>query len=110
MRNLESRLTKSRVVQRNRQESGWSKVDVDVPRIVEMLMFHDAAGGARYTRLTHRYQPWLDMSDHLNLNRAVLVGRVEAGPSRLVVGGDLVEPDQQWIYYRIIFPVSAVAQ
>ena len=110
MRNLESRLTKSRVVQRNRQGSGWSTVDVDVPRIVEMLMFHDAAGGARYTRLTHRYQPWLDMSDHLNLNRAVLVGRVAAGPSSLLVGGDLVDPDQQWIYYRIIFPVSAVAQ
>jgi hypothetical protein len=106
MRNLESRLTKSRVVKRSQQESGWSKVDLDVPRIVEMLMFHQAAGGARYTGLTHRYQPWLDMSDHLNLNRAVLVGRVAAGASRLAVGGELKEPDQQWVYYRIVFPVS----
>ena len=67
---------------------------------------HDAAGGAGYTHLTHRYQPWLDMSDHLNLNRAVLVGRVVKGASRLVVGGEVVEPDQQWVYYRIVLPVS----
>ena len=109
MRNLESRLTQSRVAQRGRQGGGWSQVDVDVPRIVEMLMFHEAAGGARYTRLTHRYQPWLDMSDHLNLNRAVLVGRVAKGASRLLVGGDVIVPDQQWVYYRIVLPVSPAA-
>ena len=106
MRNLESRLTQSRLSQRGQLESGWSQVHGDLPRIVEMLMFHDAAGGAGYTHLTHRYQPWLDMSDHLNLNRAVLVGRVAKGASSLVVGGDVVEPDQQWVYYRIVFPVS----
>jgi hypothetical protein len=106
MRNLESRLTQSRLSQRGQLESGWSQVDGDVPRIAEMLMFHDAAGGAGYTHLTHRYQPWLDMSDHLNLNRAVLVGRVAKGASRLVVGGEVVEPDQQWVYYRIVLPVS----
>ena len=82
---------------------------MDVPRIVEMLMFHEAAGGARYTRLTHRYQSWLDMSDHLNLNRAVLVGRVAKGASRLLVGGDVIVPDQQWVYYRIVLPVSPAA-
>jgi hypothetical protein len=106
MRNVKSRLTRSSLSQRNQKRGGWSQVDVDVPRIVQMLMFHDAAGGSRYTQLTHRYQSRLDLSDHLNLRRALLVGRVSAGASTLMLGGEVVNPDQQWVYYRIIFPVS----
>ena len=81
-------------------------MDVDVPRIVQMLMFHDAAGGSHYTQLTHRYQSRLDLSDHLNLQRALLVGRVSAGASTLMLGSEVINPDQQWVYYRIVFPVS----
>ena len=106
MRNVKSRLTRSSLSQRNQEGAGWSQVDVDVPRIVQMLMFHDAAGGSRYTQLTHRYQSRLDLSDHLNLRRALLVGRVSVGASTLMLGSEVVNPDQQWVYYRIIFPVS----
>ena len=42
-----------------------------------MLMFHEAARGQSYTGLTHRYQPQIDLSEHVRLGQAVLVGRAE---------------------------------
>ena len=49
-------------------------------RDMEMLQFHKAAGGEVYTGLTHAYQPYLDLTDHLRTGRAILLGR-GASPS-----------------------------
>ena len=42
-----------------------------------MLMFHESARGKNYTGLTHRYQPQIDLSEHIRLGQAVLVGRAK---------------------------------
>ena len=73
--NLEARLTQRRVEQSKDVSTPWEKDSVDIPRIMQMLMFHDAARGINYTGLTHRYQPEIDLSEHIRLGRAVLVGR-----------------------------------
>ena len=70
-------------------------------------MFHEAAGGRNYTSLTHRYQPWLDLSRHLDLGRAVLVGRAAGPAAELAVAGQAAVPNQKWTFYRLLIPVQA---
>jgi hypothetical protein len=117
--NLEARLTERRVEQSKDVSTPWEQDSVDVPRIVQMLMFHDAARGRSYTGLTDRYQPRLDLSEHVRLGQAVLVGRGEA-PVVKISAGDGAVPDsaaplaadenlQTWTWYRILLPVNRPA-
>ncbi len=50
---------------------------VDVPTILQQMMFYEAAGGLSYTGLYHRYQPFTDLSRQLSLDRGLLLGFVE---------------------------------
>jgi hypothetical protein len=93
---------------------------------MQMLMFHEAARGSNYTGLTHRYQPQIDLSEHIRLGQAVLVGRAEqpatklndAAPLRVhrsyepfhgvlnIQFAPIAEKTEHWTYFRIIFPVN----
>lgn len=107
--NLEARLTQRTVVDAKDVSTPWDQASVDVPRILLTMMFHDAARGSSYTGLTNRYQPYLDLTDHVRLGRAVLVGRASAGLTQLqTAGGEpLVDPAdvQSWTWFRIVLPV-----
>jgi len=107
-RNLEWHLSRRRVVDSKDVGTPWDQGSSDVPRILEMMMFYRAAGGAAYTGLTHRYQPDLDLSEHLRTGRAILVGRSATAGSRLTPVGATWEPDRvrQWAFYRVVFPVD----
>ena len=88
--------------------SPWDDENLDVPRIMEMIMFHDAAGGRAYTSLLHRQSAWLDLSAQLKLQRAVLVGRVpdlEVG-AELSIDSDSDFEIQRWNFVRILFEVE----
>jgi hypothetical protein len=108
--NLEARLTERRVEQSKDVSTPWERDSVDIPRIAQMLMFHESARGRSYTGLTHRYQPQIDLSEHIRLGQAVLVGRASEPATRLV-GGDsnegIAEPDDtnSWTWYRMVLPV-----
>jgi len=84
--NLEARLTELTFEGSKEVSTVWKRDANDIPRIVQMLMFHESARGRTYTGLTHRYQPFLDLSGHLGLGRAVLVGKA-AEPFIAFVGG-----------------------
>jgi hypothetical protein len=109
--NLESRLTQSRVELSKDVSTPWDKASTDVPRIMQMVMFHEAARGRSYTGLTHRYQPQIDLSEHVRLGQAVLVGRAKEPVAKLVdpgTGSPLVDPasSNTWTWYRIVLPVN----
>lgn len=108
--NLEARLTQRTVVDAKDVSTPWDRASIDVPRILLMMMFHDAARGSSYTGLTNRYQSYLDLTDQVRLGRAVLVGRASAGFSQLqTAGGEpLVDPAdvQSWTWFRIVLPVG----
>jgi hypothetical protein len=112
--NLEARLTELTFEGSKEVSTVWKRDSNDIPRIVQMLMFHESARGRTYTGLTHRYQPGLDLSGHLGLGRAVLVGKAAESITRLVHDGS--EPVQQdelaqasdrtaLTWCRVIFPV-----
>ncbi len=106
---LKWQLTRRRVVDSGDVSTPWNRSDFsDPPRIAELLMFHGAAGGRAYTRLTHRYQAFLDLSRHLRLGRAILVGQVSRPALRLSCDGASVDDqmDHHWTFYRAVLPVA----
>ncbi|MEE2826601.1 MAG: hypothetical protein VYE64_08235 [Planctomycetota bacterium] len=58
------------------KNSPWNPADARMWRIADMLMFYELAGGRGYTKLSHDYQSQVDMSQQLNLGRAMLVGEI----------------------------------
>jgi hypothetical protein len=109
--NLSWRLTRRRVVEIRDVTTPWNPQDLDIARIVEMMMFFKAAGGENYTGLRHRYQPYVDLSEHLRLGRAILVGRASAPATALLLDGEPAdaEYEQRWTFCRVVFPVDRSA-
>jgi hypothetical protein len=108
---LEARLTQRRIEQTKDVATPWDKASTDIPRIVQMLLFHEAARGRSYTGLSHRYQPELDLSEHIRLGQAVLVGRAKQPASQLIdfeSGQPLINEANSTTYtwYRFVFPVT----
>jgi hypothetical protein len=87
----------------------WNQEEVDVPRILSILMFHRAVRGRSYTVLSHHYQPELDLSHLIRSGYAVLVGRSEQPLINLEIDGEPIENIRRWTYYRIIYPVAEQA-
>ena len=52
-RDLSSRLTRRKIVDAKQIVTPWRRDSLDIARIIEMLMFHEAAGGRAYTDLLH---------------------------------------------------------
>ncbi|MBM4088671.1 MAG: hypothetical protein FJ276_04470 [Planctomycetes bacterium] len=107
---LDWQLTRRQLVGSADVNTQWDREDVsDVPRILELLMFHGAAGGRKYSQLSHAYQEYVDLSQHLQMGRAILVGRGRVMASRLSIDGAPVDDrlQGQWVFYRIVIPVSA---
>jgi hypothetical protein len=104
--NLQWRLTGRRVIDSKDFSTPWDQHTLAVPKILEMMMFHSAAGGETYTQLVNRYQAYVDLSEHLSVGRAILIGRAEEPAMSLIDGEQPLSADQHWTYFRIVFPVT----
>lgn len=109
-RDLEWRLTRRRAMhgKTSYTSTPWEVENREVERIVEMMMFHEAAGGRGYTDLNQKYQDYIDLSEHLFLGRAILVGRVAQPGMELTMGEESLtdQADRRWTWYRLILPVE----
>jgi hypothetical protein len=72
-----------------------------------MLTFHNEAGGALYTGLGNGALRQFDWSPLLDLNRAVLIGRIRRPLTHWKVDREAVDPDQSFAFVRILLPVKA---
>ena len=103
-------LTKKTVIDGKDRNTPWDRYALNVPRILEMMMFHEAAGGRQYTKLLHHFQSRVDLSEHLQIGRAILLGKSSVAASELRVGkSDLPISGERWNYYRVILPVVPTA-
>jgi hypothetical protein len=107
---LKWQLTRRRLLDTTDVSTPWNQEEFDdMPRLIQMLMFHEAAGGRDYTRLDHRYQAFVDLSSLLHMGNAVLVGRSDQPVASLYRDGQLLQEsdyDQRWTYFRIVIPVQ----
>ena len=87
----------------------WDPRSVDVPRIMQMIMFHNAAGGRGYVKLTNRYRQSLDLSGQLTAGRAILVGHAKHSRASIHRDGTALSGRdvQHGTFYRIVFPVDS---
>ena len=90
----------------------WNTLDLRWNKIVRLMMFYDAIGGQAYTQLTHRYQGHLDLSAHLELNQAILIGRTQQGATPIEINGKPISKSnsRQETYVRVLFPVASREQ
>ena len=89
----------------------WDVAGRDVPRIMEMMMYHKAAGGPAYTNIGHRFQPFTDLSGHLDYGHAILTGWSEKRAGTMNRDDESLADnyDGQWTFYRIVLPVESFA-
>lgn len=102
---IDGMLTRTQVDQDFKDRSqAWDRRSLDVNRILEVMMFHRAAGGTKYTALLDRYQADIDFSDHLKQSRALLIGKTRQSPTKLL--DEEQAKSQTETYVRILLPVT----
>lgn len=78
----------------------------NVASIVRMMTFHEAAGGKLYTGLSNKSLGRLEFSNLLNMERAVLFGRLTTRASELQIDGTPSPSARHETYVRIVLPVK----
>lgn len=106
-RNVQWLLTGRRFVEQGELTQPWDSRSFDVPRILRAMMFHEASGGREYTHLLNRYQNELDLSGHLQFDRAILFAQID-DPSVKISSNDerVTSSGQNWSFCRLIVPVG----
>ncbi len=111
-KNFRWQLTRKKSIEKNRTETEtWDPTANDTPeRIAEMLMFHDAVGGIRYTSLRHNPLSFLDFTDLLTDDRCILVGRLAQPMTRIATSTpehpDLSPPGYSLTTIRLVLPIE----
>jgi hypothetical protein len=105
---VETYLTHRHLFATRNEVPPYDRSEFDVPRIVEVMMFHNAAGGINYTGLLNRQQSFVDLSAQLEFGRAMLVGRGQSGAEILIDGQPVAADDisSHDTVYRFILPVA----
>jgi hypothetical protein len=105
------RLQRRQNVGGEERSSPWDPADTNkLDRLLEMIAFHQSAGGSSYTKLYNRYLGSLDCSDIIRLDRAVLLAEVEETSLAWSVKRDSI-PSQaadgrRKTFVRLIVPVA----
>jgi hypothetical protein len=90
----------------------YDQASVNPTYVLRAMMFYEEAGGKRYTRFANGYQRFVDFSELLKTNRAVLVAE---GPRRCPgvqwLRGDAPlapEESERVTVYRFVYPIEEV--
>ena len=114
---LKGYLNASRVVQdqstanTDRQRSSqvispYNSKSRDPLYIVNMLSFYDFAGGTDYVGLAHSQLRFLEVSDTIRLNHAVLIGKLDTPATSFEVNDHQVTPSESSTLVRVFLPVD----
>ncbi len=109
-KDLQRRLNKRQVVNSKDVLTNWSGEDrQSLDRLLEIMMFYKASGGADYTKLKHRFQPRMDISPVLALDQAVLYGQLAQPLGQVSMSNmpaDEVKHETSSTWCRVLLPVT----
>lgn len=88
------------------EQAKYDPQNLNPSEVLQMLTFHEEAGGTKYTGLTNTLLHDFDLSRELRLGRAVLFGRIDRPAAQPHVNGEAVEPSHQATFIRIVLPVE----
>jgi hypothetical protein len=89
------------------EHADYDPLDHNPLNVLRMVTFHREAGGPLYTGLGNGALRQFDWSPLLDLNHAVLLGRIRRPVTHWKVDGQTVEPDQSFTFVRILLPVKS---
>jgi hypothetical protein len=108
-KNFRWHLSRQKALESENETEAWDPADIEsIDRIAEVLMFHDAVGGTRYTTLRHGPLSFLDLSHVLSDDRCILMGRVADPATRFetTIDGSTTEPSgTRMTILRVVLPV-----
>jgi hypothetical protein len=108
VKDMLSHLVRRRIVQEKEVMAPWNKLQTELGRLAEMVMFYSAAKGRDYTGLHNHYLSRLDLTDTMRLRAAVLVGRAERPITDVEIttqSSAPTQPDRTATFVRILIPV-----
>ena len=90
------------------QSVAWDSRDVNLSRIMHMMMFYHGSGGENYTGLTNAYHDFVEMTPNVSMDRAILVGQLKDRISAIEIDGDGADEfyDSSLTLVRILLPVE----
>lgn len=106
-RRLQLELNERAGVTNSESMSPW-EVSVDLTKLPEQMMFASVSGAGQAGKLANRYHDFLDLSDHLTMNQAILVGRASTPVAPLELNGESPqnENNKQYTFFRFLLPVK----
>lgn len=108
-KNFRWQLSRQKALESSSESEAWNPASTDsLQRVTEMLMFHSAVGGSRYTGLTDGPLDFLDLSHVLSEDRCMLIGRVadEFMSLRTTVDGEELDAaGESLTMIRVVLPV-----
>ncbi len=109
-KNFRFQLSKQKALEETAtQREDWNPARRDsLDRVAEMLMFHEAVGGTRYTSLHHDALSFLDLTPILSEQRCILVGRIAEPLTdlNLETSDGSTVTDDTLTYVRVVLPVE----
>jgi hypothetical protein len=104
-------LTRRRMIEDRHTAAPYDAASLDAARILEIILLYELAGGEGYTRLRNDVHARLDLSGHLALDRAILVGTSQTPAGTLSLSadrGDDATPivETSLTVYRFVIPLK----
>ena len=108
-KNFRWQLSRQQALENEGETEAWDPANIEsTDRIAEMLMFHEAVGGQRYTALRHEPLSFLDLSHVLTDDRCILMGRLAEPATRFettIDGATAEPPGDRLTIVRVVLPV-----
>lgn len=110
-KNFRWRLSRQTALESSRETEEWDSSSVELPdRVAEMLMFHNAVGGSRYTGLRDDPLASLDLSHTLSDDRCILMGRLADELTTIALSdgeNDIEGKGKSLTMIRLVLPVTS---
>ncbi|MDA9934139.1 hypothetical protein N9B88_00085 [Rubripirellula sp.] len=110
-KNFRWRLSRQTALENSRDTEEWDPSTFELPdRVAEMLMFHNAVGGTRYTGLRDDALSSLDLSHTLSGDRCILIGRLADELTTLEMSDGETEIENKGkslTMIRLVLPVTS---
>lgn len=90
------------------EQERYNPLNLDPADILQMMTLHEAAGGKAYTGLEHHSMRAFDFSPLLQLDRAILIARVNNPTTTWAINGKHVSPSRHHGFVRFLLPVQRV--
>ena len=112
-KNFRWQLSRQKALESSSETERWNPANTSsLERIGEIILFHEASGGTRYTNLKHLPLASLDLSHVLSDDRCILFGHLQNAATDIEIDGDKTNGIQgnRETFIRVIIPVEDLSQ